>query len=74
MQARVSAAVKAQYGVQPVFGPGSTDCNIPLSLGIPSICVGCYEGGGAHTREEYLLTESLHPGRKLALELILAHF
>ena len=74
LNARVAAAVKEQYGIDPGFGPGSTDCNIPLSLGIPAVCIGCYDGYGAHTREEYLLTETLHPGRKLALQLILAHF
>ena len=29
--------------------PASTDCNVPLSLGIPSVCVGFISGGGAHT-------------------------
>jgi acetylornithine deacetylase/succinyl-diaminopimelate desuccinylase-like protein len=52
----------------------STDCNIPLSMGIPSICVGCYRGAGAHTREEYVEIESLLPGLKFASELILHHF
>lgn len=74
LNARVSAAVLAHYGVEPQFGPSSTDCNIPLSLGVPAVCIGCYAGHGAHTREEYLLTNSLHPGRRLAFELILAHF
>jgi acetylornithine deacetylase/succinyl-diaminopimelate desuccinylase-like protein len=74
LNARVTAAVKARYGTEPSFIPSSTDCNIPLSLGVPAVCIGCYEGHGAHTREEYLLTKSLHPGRKLALELLLAHF
>ncbi len=74
LNARVTAAVQAHYNVTPGFGPSSTDCNIPLSMGVPAVCIGCYEGHGAHTREEYLLTESLHPGRKLAFALILSHF
>jgi len=41
---------------------GSTDCNIPHSLGIPAICVGVYEGKGVHTREEYLVKESVKIG------------
>lgn len=53
---------------------GSTDCNIPLSMGIPAICVGCYRGGGAHTREEYVDIDSLHPGMEFAFDLILGYF
>lgn len=56
------------------FGPGSTDCNIPLSMGVPAICVGVYDGAGSHTREEYVVIDSLLPGHKLALELIAHHF
>lgn len=62
------------YGKPIDFGSGSTDCNIPLSLGIPAICVGCYNGAGAHTREEYVLLDSLLPGLKFTTELILCHF
>lgn len=63
-----------RYGHDLSFGPGSTDCNIPLSLGIPAICVGCYRGGGAHTREEYVEIDSLQSGLEFALDLILSHF
>lgn len=38
----------------PLIGSGSTDCNIPLSLGIPAICFGGLLGDGVHTREEYV--------------------
>lgn len=47
----------------------STDCNIPLSLGIPAVAVGVFEGGGAHTREEWIDRESLKKGMEYALEL-----
>ncbi|MFA6890720.1 MAG: M20/M25/M40 family metallo-hydrolase [Sphaerochaetaceae bacterium] len=40
----------------------STDCNIPLSLGIPSVCFGLIEGNGAHTREECVELASLERG------------
>ena len=52
----------------------STDCNIPLSMGIPAICVGCCRFSGAHTREEYVEISSLKPGLFVAYELILHHF
>ncbi len=50
---------------------GSTDCNIPHSLGIPAICVGTYDGGGVHTREESLVKESIEPGLDIVYELII---
>lgn len=52
----------------------STDCNIPMSLGVPAICVGTYMGGGAHTREETVLIESLPIGMKIVAELVLEYF
>ena len=45
-----------------------------LSMGIPAICPGCVIGSGAHTREEYVEIDSLLPGLKMALQLILHHF
>ena len=53
---------------------GSTDCNVPLSMGIPAICVGCYEGAGAHTREEHIRIDSLLPGLHFGCDMILHHF
>lgn len=54
------------------YSAASTDCNIPLSLGIPAICVGVYEGGGAHTREEWVKRESMIPGLAVGIETVLA--
>ena len=71
---RVKNAVKTYYDVDAVCGFGSTDCNIPLSMGIPALSVGAYSGAKAHTREEYLFIDSLYPGLKLAFQLILHHF
>ena len=47
----------------------STDCNIPLSLGIPAVCVGVYTGGGSHTRQEWVQKDSLQPGLELAIRI-----
>ena len=71
---RAAEAVRQYYGFEPQFGCGSTDCNIPLSMGIPAICPGCVLGAGAHTREEYVEISSLLPGLKVAAQLILHHF
>lgn len=56
--ARMTMICKEQIfcasGVYPQEARASTDCNIPLSLGIPAVCAGFFRGGGAHTREEWL--------------------
>lgn len=74
MMARADDASRRYYGKGITFGAGSTDCNIPLSVGIPAICVGVYNGAGSHTREEWVAIDSLLAGQKLAAELILYHF
>jgi len=47
---------------------GSTDANVPLSQGLPAICIGLTHGRGAHTTGEFLFTEYLQKG----LEQVLA--
>ena len=69
-----SAIIEAHAGMPPKCTAASTDANIPLSLGIPSICVGNYLGGGAHTREEYIEIESIPVGLKITADLILHYF
>ncbi len=71
---KAAQAVRTYYQSEPLFHSGSTDCNIPLSMGIPSVCVGCYAGDGAHTRSEWVEISSLHSGLNLALDLILGTF
>lgn len=53
---------------------GSTDCNIPMSMGIPSIAIGCCYERGAHTRDERVLISSIPKGMKIAAEVILGYF
>lgn len=68
---RCADAIRAVYAIEPVLLSGSTDANIPLSLGIPAVTFGLYRGGGAHTRQEYIETDSLTPGLKIALYFLL---
>lgn len=49
---------------------GSTDCNVPLSLGIPALCLGVYKGRGAHTREESIEKASLPIGLEVGIKMI----
>jgi len=52
---------------------GSTDANIPLSLGIPALSMGAGgEGGGAHTLGEWYSAKDRETGLKRVLLLTLA--
>ncbi len=74
LEERVIRAVETATGTRPRYKSASTDCNIPLSLGIPSACAGAYFGEGAHTREEYVRIDSLKAGYRVALELVTGFF
>ena len=74
MGRQVLEVIKKHTGKEPLMGCGSTDCNIPLSEGIPSVCFGVVRGGGAHTREEWVETASLKEGYRIAFEMILSYF
>ena len=65
------ALLRRYTGGNIVVEPASTDCNIPLSLGIPAVSFGLCDGGGAHTRQEWIETDSLETGLRIALETVL---
>lgn len=67
---QVEQVVEAVTGCRPMPVPCSTDCNIPLSMGIPSVCVGTCLGAGYHTREEYIEKSSLKSGFTIGLALV----
>ena len=69
---RCADAISSVYAVEPALCAGSTDANIPLSIGIPAATFGLYCGAGAHTRQEYVETNSLTPGLKIALNFLLS--
>lgn len=74
LEERVKRAAAAAAGKEPRASAASTDCNIPLSMGIPSVCAGTFYGGGAHTREEFVDSASLPMGVQVAMDLVLEHF
>ncbi|MFN3373384.1 MAG: M20/M25/M40 family metallo-hydrolase, partial [Chloroflexus sp.] len=70
----VQAAVAAyqMVGAQVSFQQSSTDANIPLSIGMPAVCVGLTDGGNAHRTDEYILPANLSRGMQALLLLTLA--
>ncbi len=57
-------------GIRPATGIGSTDANIPLSQGLPAICIGLTTGGGAHTSGEFIRTKPLRQGLEQLVQLL----
>ncbi len=54
------------------FVSGSTDANIPLSRGIPSVCIGLAESVNSHRLDEHIDIGSLPAGLKQLMLLIMA--
>lgn len=67
------AALKEVTGEEPRYSPASTDANIPMSLGIPAICIGTFNNcGTSHRREERLEKDSLETGLEIAIRTVKA--
>jgi di/tripeptidase len=58
-----------EQGITPIFGSGSTDANLPLSLGLPAVCVGLTRGSGSHTVNEMIQTQPATQGLKMLIAL-----
>lgn len=69
---RAMAAVN-HFGGQPRLGRSSTDANVSISMGIPSVTIGGGGvGGGAHSLDEWWLNEDGHLAIQRTLLLVLA--
>ena len=71
---RAADLIEKHTGSRPPVKFGSTDCNWPLSLGVPAICFGGYLGGGAHTREEYVDLSTMSTGFPIVMEFVMSWF
>jgi len=67
---KIYASVRKVSQAEPLPGVSSTDANIPLSMGIPAVCISACRGAGAHTREEKLEKASLTDGCRLLLDIL----
>ena len=66
-------AVDRHLGLQTELRLGSTDANLPLSLGVPSLSIGAGgDGGGAHTLAEWYSAKNRELGLRRVLLLLLA--
>lgn len=64
--------IEEAIGDKVTFNSGSTDCNIPLSLGVAALCVGVNTHEGIHTRQEWVDKKSMVLGTETAIKLGIA--
>ncbi|RYE07224.1 MAG: M20/M25/M40 family metallo-hydrolase, partial [Sphingobacteriaceae bacterium] len=66
-------AATSFVGGQPSLGVGSTNANIPISKGVPVVCIGCGgKSGGEHALGEWWLDDKGYQAGQRALLLLLA--
>ena len=65
------AALK-QVDIEGILKTGSTDGNIPLADGCPTVTIGITRGGNAHRLDEYIETAPIAAGIQQIILLVLA--
>jgi tripeptide aminopeptidase len=70
---RAATAITASLGASPELVGSSTDANVPMALGIPSIAIGVGgDSGGIHTLDEWYANDGGALGVERALLVVLA--
>lgn len=59
---RIASAILESMGITPTGDASSTDANIPISRGIPSVCIGLTTGGNVHKEDEFIDREPVARG------------
>jgi acetylornithine deacetylase/succinyl-diaminopimelate desuccinylase-like protein len=67
---KLAEACLREQGMKAALISGSTDANVPLSMGYPSVVVGVTTGGGAHTKQEYINIEPVARGMAQLLRFV----
>ena len=66
-------AAASYFGALPELIRGSTNSNIPISKGIPSVTIGCGgKGGKVHSLDEWWINEDGHKAIQMTLLLLLS--
>lgn len=66
--------IRQYYDGEINLSPFSTDANIPLSKNILANTIGTVQGGGAHTREEWIDIRSIPTGMGVVLSILSQYF
>lgn len=65
------ASYQEVFSSEPVLDCGSTDASLPLSVGLPAVCVGVTRGGEAHTAQEFIAIDPITEGYQALVNLVL---
>jgi tripeptide aminopeptidase len=72
---QLAARALAEVGVSDcAFEIGSTDANIPLSRGMPCVCLGLARGANSHRPDEYIETRDLERGLESVMRVVKGAF
>jgi tripeptide aminopeptidase len=69
---RLAIETLEAMGISPTGDASSTDANIPISRGVPAICIGLTTGGNVHREDEFIDVDPLRDGLAQLLTLTLA--
>ncbi len=72
LKKKITPIIEKEIGEKVVFESGSTDCNIPLSLGVAALCIGIDKHGNTHTRQEWVDKKSIKTGLSIAIKTSMA--
>jgi tripeptide aminopeptidase len=67
---RLACDVLEDLNVQPRLDIASTDSNLPLSRGYPSVCIGITHGNNAHAADEFILTAPTSQGLAQLVDIV----
>jgi acetylornithine deacetylase/succinyl-diaminopimelate desuccinylase-like protein len=67
---QLAARALDDLGVPYSFENGSTDANVPLSRGLPCVCLGLTRGGNSHRPDEYIETRDLDKGLESIVRVV----
>jgi acetylornithine deacetylase/succinyl-diaminopimelate desuccinylase-like protein len=59
---QMARAALESMGVRPLYEAGSTDANVLLASGLPTITIGITHGGNAHREDEFIETANILDG------------
>ncbi len=73
--AQLAAQALAEVGITDwSFETGSTDANIPLSRGLPCVCLGLARGANSHRPDEYIETRDVERGLASVIRVVQGAF
>jgi di/tripeptidase len=71
---QLAVKVLSSLKLESYLNIGSTDANIPLSQGLPAICIGLTHGSGAHTMSEAIQTQPVELGLRQLTDIVKGAF